>query len=49
MSGVRRTLTNGRMDLCIFGCSDSFDWVRYVKDMFTTELKEHPQWHQERV
>ena len=31
------------MDLCVFGCADSHDWLRYIKDMFTTELKEHPQ------
>ena len=35
--------TNLGMDLCVFGCADSHDWLRYIKDMFTTELKEHPQ------
>lgn len=34
------------MDLCVFGCSDTNDWLRYIKDMFTGELKEHPQWSQ---
>ena len=34
------------MDLCIFGCKDTFDWIRYIKDMFTNELSEHPQWSQ---
>ena len=34
------------MDLCVFGCADTNDWLRYIKDMFTVELKEHPQWSQ---
>ena len=34
------------MDLCVFGCADTNDWLRYTKDMFTVELKEHPQWSQ---